>query len=74
MEVLVRNLDELVDLLLVFLEDLRWRSLRARYPAVLACLLYSSATTPADSPTIDFDTLEQSMVAAAPDRIPTHTP
>ena len=74
MEVLVRNLDELADLLLVFLDDLRWRSIRARYPAVLACLLYSSTTTPAVSPTTDFDTLTQPIVAAAPNQVPAHMP
>ncbi len=46
MEVLVRHLDELEDLILVFFERLTWRTpkIRARYPTLLACLLYANTT------------------------------
>ena len=46
MEVLVRHLDELEDLILVFFERLTWRTpkIRARYPTLLACLLYANPT------------------------------
>ena len=51
MEVLVRNLDEIEDLVLLFLERQVWRigRVRTRYAAFFACLLFTNATqtTPA---------------------------
>ncbi len=46
MEVIVRNLDELADLMLVFLQRLIWLTprLRTRFAAVLACLTYANTT------------------------------
>ncbi len=61
----MRNLDELADLMLVFLERLRWRTptTRVRYPTLLACLLYANTTTQAVSTTTDVDVLTQGVVA-----------
>ena len=46
MEVIVRNLDELHDLILVFLQCLSWRAprMKARYPILLGCLLHANTT------------------------------
>ena len=50
MEVLVRNLDELEDLIMVFFQRLIWRTPRmnATHTALLACLIYVLAD-PLDS-------------------------
>ena len=46
MEVIVRNLDELADLMLVFFQRLIWLTprLRTRFAAVLACLMCANVT------------------------------
>ena len=72
MEVIVRNLDELADLFLVVIDGFRWRVVRARYPALLACLLYSNATTQADSPMTDVDAPVQAAVTT--DQVSTRNP
>ena len=74
MEVLVRNLDELEDLMLVFLERLRWLTpkIGVRYLTLLACLLYANTTTQAVSTTTDVDVLAQGVVAT--EQLLTRTP
>lgn len=66
MEVIVRNLDELADLCLIVIDGFHWRLVRARYPALLACLLFSNATTQAVSPLPDADGPMQVAVAGEP--------
>lgn len=46
MEVLVRNLDEIEDLVLLFFERQTWRirRMRAGYAAFIACSLFANAT------------------------------
>ncbi len=46
MEVIVRNLDELADLMLVFFQRLIWMTprLRTRFAAVFACLMCANVT------------------------------
>ncbi len=74
MEVLVRNLDELEDLMLVFLERLRWLTpkIGVRYLTLLACLLYANTTTQAVSTTTDVDGLARGVVAT--EQLLTRTP
>ena len=74
MEVIVRNLDELADLILVLFERLRWRTpkTRVQYPTLLAYLLYAYTTTHAVPTTTDIDVLRQGVVAT--DQLLTRTP
>ena len=70
MEVIVRNLDQLADLIVVFFERLRLHAPRTGvlYPALLACLLYATIASRAES---TISSVHAPMQSATTDR-PTH--
>ena len=64
MEVIVRNLDQLADLILVFLERSKLYAPQAGvlYPALLACLLYANIASRAEPTAADSHAPTQAAV------------